>query len=148
MRTLLTLLSAVLILLFYSCNKEDQVHSKLKGAWGLTEVRFSIDSVWNKDNKFFQETHRLNFLDCEKPYTASCPCIYEIDYSDENINDIVDTFYYELKGTELNASRFNTVTVQKIMRKRFKIQSYEGSELFLNREGLDTIQAYIKATRL
>ena len=147
MRTLLFFFFASIIFLLSACNKEDKIYENLKGSWIISEVRFSQDSLWDVNNKFNTEIHGLEFLSCEKPYTTSCPCIYKIDYSSESFVDLADTFYYELKGNEFNVGRAKNNIVRKVMQHRFRIEAYEGSELFLNREGLDTIKASLKAIR-
>lgn len=131
-------------LLASACSKEQASSDKLKGKWQVTEIRFNDDSVFNDFSKI---SHEIEFFGGEKAYTTTFLGAYTINYSDENIKDIIDTFRYDIKNDQLAITYVKNSTVSKIIRYRYKIETLKESELYINRTPFDTITAYIKAIK-
>ncbi len=145
MKTIQTIFVFTILLLVASCSKEDEVMDQLKGNWQVSEIKFSEDSTFNN---FSTGIHTIEFWDTERAYTATGKGVYRIDYADANIKDVADTFRFDIKEDQLSVTYSKTNLVKGLFRYRYKIQSYEGSELFLDRTGIDTVSAHLKANRL
>jgi len=128
-----------------SCSKEDAVMDKLKGNWQISEIKFSDDSTFND---FSGGNHYIEFWDTERAYTATGKGVYRIDYPNPDIKDFADTFKFDIKADQLAITFTQTNTAKNLIRYRYEIESFEGSELFLNRSNLDTVSAHLKANRL
>lgn len=139
------LLSFAIVALLSSCSKEDEVMSKLKGNWQVSEIQFAADSVL-KD--FSTGIHTIEFWETERAYTATGKGVYRIDYTDANIKDIADTFRFDIKEDQLSITYTKTNLVKGLFRYRYELKSFEGSELFLDRTGIDTVSAHLLANRL
>jgi hypothetical protein len=136
--------SVLLSLVLLSCQKEQEISDKLNGSWSVTEIRFGEDSVYNRFNA---EKHQIEFMGGGRAYTSTFRGVYFIDYFDASKKDIQDTFRYDIKDNQLSITFTKTSTVKNLLQFRYKVESYEGSELFLNRQGIDTVMAGIKAIR-
>lgn len=141
-----TLLFALpLIFLMASCSKEDEVMSKLKGNWQVSEIQFNADSTL-KD--FSTGLHTIEFWETERAYTATGRGVYRIDYADANLKDVADTFRFDIKENQLSITYTKTNLVKGLFRYRYELKSFEGSELFLDRSSIDTVSAHLLANRL
>jgi hypothetical protein len=138
------LLIAPLILLLFSCGKEQAISDKIKGKWTISEIRFNQDSIYRA---FDKEKHEIEFLGGEKAYTSTFTGIYFLDYLDASKKDIQDTFRYDIKENQLSITLVKNATVSKLLRFRYKVESYKDKDLFLNRQGIDTVMAGIRAIR-
>jgi hypothetical protein len=128
-----------------SCSKEDAVMDKLKGNWQITEIKFNGDSTFND---FSGGNHYIEFWDTERAYTATGKGVYRIDYTNPDLKDFADTFRFDIKADQLAITYTQTATARNLIRYRYNIESYEGNELFLNRNFIDTVLAHLKANRL
>lgn len=133
-----------IMLLILACGKEQKISDKIKGKWTISEIRFNQDSVYNV---FDKEKHEIEFLGGRRAYTSTFEGIYFIDYLDASKKDIQDTFRYDIKNNQLSVTFVNNTTVFKLFRFRYKVESYKDNDLFLNREGIDTVMAGIRAIR-
>lgn len=133
-----------IMLLILACGKEQKISDKIKGKWTISEIRFNQDSVYNV---FDKEKHEIEFLGGRRAYTSTFKGIYFIDYLDASKKDIQDTFRYDIKNNQLSVTFVNNTTVFKLFRFRYKVESYKDNDLFLNREGIDTVMAGIRAIR-
>jgi|694.fasta_scaffold128041_2 hypothetical protein len=145
MRIIQTIFVFCTLLFIVSCSKEDEVMDQLKGNWQVNEIQFNADSTF-KD--FSAGLHTIEFWDTERAYTATGKGVYRIDYSDASLKDVADTFRFDIKEDQLSVTYTQTNLVKGLFRFRYKIQSYEGSDLFLDRTGIDTVSAHLKANRL
>jgi hypothetical protein len=133
------------ILILSSCSKKEQeLSDQIKGKWTISEIRFNSDSLFND---FSKSKHTIEFFGGKRAYTSTFLGVYNIDYLDENIKDIVDTFIYDIKSDQLAITTTTTTTVRNLIRYRYKIETINGSELFLNKTPLDTTTAYLKAIK-
>lgn len=133
-----------IMLLILACGKEQEISDEIKGKWTISEIRFNQDSVYNV---FDKEKHEIEFLGGRRAYTSTFKGIYYIDYLDASKKDIQDTFRYDIKNNQLSVTFVNNTTVFKLFRFRYKVESYKDNDLFLNREGIDTVMAGIRAIR-
>jgi hypothetical protein len=117
---------------------------ELKGKWNISEIRFNSDSLFND---FAKGKHSIEFFGGEKAYTATMLGVYSIDYTDANVKDLADTFRYDIKGDQLAITNTKTITVRNLIRYRYKIETLNGTDLYLNRTPFDTTTAYLKAIK-
>jgi hypothetical protein len=137
------------ILFLSACSKKEQDFSdKLKGKWKVSEIRVNSDSVYTDLSKGI---HEIEFFGGKRAYTASFLGVYSINYFDENLKDVSDTFRYDIKNDQLAITSVKMVASSnptiKLIRYRYKIETLNGSELYLNRTPFDTTNAYLKAIK-
>lgn len=126
-----------------SCSKKEQeLSDKLKGKWNVSEIRFNNDSLFNN---FSKGLHSIEFWGGKRAYTTTFLGVYRIDYVDANTKDVADTFRYDIKSDQLSITSTQTNTVRNLIRYRYKIETLNGSELYLNKTPFDTTSAYLKA---
>jgi hypothetical protein len=143
MKTILLLILPFFILIC-SCSKEQKISDEIKGKWTISEIRFNKDSIYNV---FDKEKHEIEFFGGTRAYTSTLQGIYFIDYFDSLKKDIQDTFRYDIKENQLSITFVKNSNVSKLIRFRYRVESYKNNDLFLNREGIDTVMAGIKAIR-
>ena len=134
------------LLIFSSCSKKEQeLSDKLKGKWTVSELRFNEDSIYS----FAEGVHSIEFYGGKKAYTSTFLGVYRIDYVDQILKDVADTFRYDIKENQLNITNIdnasNTSKTFKLIRYRYKIETLNNTELYLNRTPFDTTTAYLKA---
>lgn len=133
-----------LFILTCSCRKEQKISNEIKGKWTISEIRFNQDSIYNV---FDKEKHEIEFFGGTRAYTSTFQGVYFIDYFDATKKDIQDTFRYDIKDDELSVTFVKNTTVTKLLRYRYKVDLYKDRDLFLNRQGIDTVMAGLKAIR-
>jgi hypothetical protein len=134
----------MLLILAASCSKEQKLSDKLNGKWIVQEIRFTNDSALTDFNN---NRHFIEFFGGKRAYTATFLGVYTIDYADENLKDVVDTFRYDIKGDQLSITNTQSTAVRNLIRLRYKIETLNDAELFLNRTPLDTLTRHLKAIR-
>jgi hypothetical protein len=139
-----------LLSLLYACSKEQNTADKLAGKWQISSLKWANGNPIDVTN----DIHSIEFLSCDKAYTASCTGIYFLDYADTLKKDLNDTFKFELKGDEIsissvkNSAPGNTF-VTKILRQRyiFENKSDNNFELKRFRTFADSSNGIINATK-
>lgn len=135
------------LLIFSSCSKKEQeLSDKLKGKWTVSEIRFNEDSIYN----FSEGLHSIEFYGGKKAYTSTFLGVYRIDYIDNLLKDVADTFRYDIKDNQLSITTIDnnppsSTKTNKLIRFRYKIETLNSTELYLNRTPFDTTTAYLKA---
>lgn len=128
-----------------SCSKQEQeLSDQLKGKWNVSEIRFNSDSLFND---FSKGSHTIEFWGGKKAYTSTFLGVYRIDYIDANTMDVADTFRYDIKSNQLSITSTQTTTVRNLIRYRYKIETLNSSELYLNKTPFDTTSSYLKAIK-
>ncbi len=135
-----TFLFVIVLFLFNGCKKEDKVLKKLVGTWEITEFKRAGGYV---KSDFSTSKTTIEFIKYKKAYTATLKGIYKVDYTNPSITDVVDTFRYQLKGTEIDIT--STQKNTKLIKNRFKISNYKSSNIKLTRT--DSTDLYINITK-
>lgn len=131
-----------------ACKKENKVNKELVGTWTISEYkRAGKDPVTD----FSSATQTIEFIRYKKAYTQTMKAVYKMDYTDPAKTDLIDTFRYELKGTELNVSKLQkigsvTIPYSGLLKRRFNLFDWKKSdELMMIRA--DSADLYIKLKR-
>jgi hypothetical protein len=121
----------VLVALLGSCNKNtiNRNNSSIQGLWKITEFNYSdsanvvktpassgqpavrIDTAYALHDVFdlTKETHTISFFEApDNAYTSAMQAVYKIDYADNQLKDLVDTFYYSITEDVLAVIRKTT----------------------------------------
>ena len=151
-----------LLLVLSSCEKEaiSKKLGSIQGKWKITEFKYfekytipatstkpKIDTIYDMNDIFDikSDVHSIEFFENNNPYTASQRGVYKIDYSNELIKDLVDTFYFNVNKKEISFDIKNTKSIKynNIYRKpilpqipfpmyRFEFDEPSSNQLFLN----------------
>lgn len=130
-------------LIWSACSKEQKWSDKLKGKWNVEAIKLNNTT----DVDLSDAKHTIEFLGGKRAYTASFKGIYTIDYNDQLLKDISDTFRYDIKDNQIAITSSQTTKVRTLIRFRYILETLNGSELFFNKTPLDTTTAYLKANR-
>ena len=148
MKTIIFLISFLLIVIFSSCKKENMINKKMEGTWTFSEIKLKSGTV----SDFTTEKRTLQFFKYKNAYTRTMKGVYRVDFSDPNKGPFIDTFEYQIKGNELDITKIQNSKVNGIfsnsyviLKRRFSIEEYKKNVLRLVRK--DTTDLYIKATK-
>lgn len=148
MKTIIFLISFLLIVIFSSCKKENMINKKMEGTWTLSEIKLKTRTV----SDFSSEKRTLQFFKYKNAYTRTMKGIYRVDYLNSSKLPIIDTFEYQLKANELDITKVKNSYVNGsfsnsyvFLKRRFSLDEYKKNTLMLVRK--DTTDLYIKATK-
>lgn len=148
MKTIIFLISFLLIVIFSSCKKENMINKKMEGTWTLSEMKLKSGTV----SDFSSEKRTLQFFKYKNAYTRTMKGVYRVDYLNSSKLPIIDTFEYQLKANELDITKIKNSYVNGsfsnsyvFLRRRFSLDEYKKNTLMLVRK--DTTDLYIKATK-
>ena len=128
---------------FSNCKKENKINKNLEGVWNLTE--YNRSGGFTKSD-FTQDKMSLEFSKYKKAYTQTMKGVFVVDFTDQAMVDVRDTFSYELKNDEFVISKIKAGSkYTTLLKNRFKIEEYKDNKLKIVR--IDSTDLYIKATK-
>jgi hypothetical protein len=151
------------ITILSSCEKKiiENKLQTIQGKWKLTEFKndelyvipaqsLTIpkkDTIFDLNDVFFPkiDTHTIEFFTNNNPYTASQKGVYKIEYADNSIKAIIDTFSFTFNKKELvidlkttNKKKYNNIvrkpnlSIIPLPLYRFEFVEPENNILYLN----------------
>ncbi len=166
MKKTLTLLICLITISFYNCKKENRIAKKISDStWIINEYKRAVKygDTTKTDFSDFKMTFNFFKFNHKKAYSSLQYGSFIIDYADTLKKDWVDTFQYQLKGSDIEILRIvkyldhsngeivngivpkqNKLTLG-LWRQRFKIEGYKTNILKLIRK--DSTDLYIKAIK-
>jgi hypothetical protein len=162
-KKLLIITFFVPVLIFSSCEKK-QIKNKLdeyQGVWKISEMiyfqTYTIPgrgvAIPARDTLFDmnmvvdlqKDIHTIEFFQNNNPYTSTQKGVYKIDYANENLKDLIDTFSFMTTKKEFSITKKTTgdIVYSLLPRKprlpqtalplyRFKFDSPSGQQLLLD----------------
>jgi hypothetical protein len=123
-----------LLLLLNACSKEQNTADNLVGKWQISSLKWANGNPVDVTN----DKHSIEFMSCDKAYTASCSGVYFLDYADTLKKDLNDTFKFELRENEISISSVKNSApgnafVTKILRQRYIFENKSKSNIDLKR---------------
>lgn len=131
------------MILFTNCKKENKINKNLEGVWNLSG--YNRSGGYTKSD-FSQEKMSFEFSKYKQAYTQTMKGVFVVDFADQTLVDIRDTFSYELKNEEFVISKIKAGSkYTTLLKNRFKIEEYKDNKLKIVR--IDSTDLYITATK-